>query len=161
MELMKYDNSKVRRQDRLLDEERAREILATAEYGVLSMKGVDGKPYGVPVNFVWDVDCVYIHCAPEGKKLEAIDIYDDVSMCIVGKVELLPSEFTTRYESVILTGTATIISDEEEREQAIELLIDKYSPNDKALGMKYAAKSLYRTEFIRIDIETFSGKCKK
>jgi hypothetical protein len=31
---MKYINDTVRRQDRLMDEERAREILKTAEYGI-------------------------------------------------------------------------------------------------------------------------------
>lgn len=34
---MKYINNTIRRQDRLLDEERAKEILRTAEYGVMSM----------------------------------------------------------------------------------------------------------------------------
>ena len=157
---MKYDNSQVRRQDRLLDEARARELLATAEYGVLSIVDRDRKPYGVPVNFVFDEDCIYIHCANEGRKLDCIDLYDDVSFCIVGRVNLLPSKFTTEYESVILTGEATIITDDEERMRALELLLEKYSPNDIKVGMKYARSSFSRTDIIRIDIATFSGKCK-
>lgn len=50
-----YDNSQVRRQDRLLDEERAEELLAEAEYGILSMvEQRDGKTagYGIPINFI-------------------------------------------------------------------------------------------------------------
>lgn len=159
---MKYDNSKVRRQDRLLDEARAMELLATAEYGVLSMVDIDRKPYGIPVNFVFEEDCIYIHCAAnEGRKLECIDLYDDVSFCIVGQVNLLPSKFTTEYESVILSGCATNITDEEERMHALELLLEKYSPRDKKVGMKYARASSARTDIIRIDIDTFSGKCKR
>ena len=66
---MKYVNDTVRRRDRLLDEQRACELLATSEYGVLSMTDEEGRPYGIPVNFVWNgEDVVYIHCAPEGKK---------------------------------------------------------------------------------------------
>ena len=159
--LMRYDNSQVRRQDRLLDEERARELLATAEYGVLSMVDREGKPYGVPVNFVFDIDCIYIHCATEGRKLDILDINEDVSFCIVGRVNLLPSKFTTEYESVILTGEATIITNDEERMRALELLLEKYSPNDIKVGMKYARASFARTDIIRIDIDTFSGKCKR
>ena len=158
---MNYDNSRVRRQDRLLDEARARELLATAEYGVLSMVDLDGKPYCVPVNFVFDLDCIYIHCATEGRKLDILEIKEDVSFCIVGRVNLLPSKFTTEYESVILTGEATIITDDEERMHALELLLEKYSPNDIKVGMKYAQSSFSRTEIIRIDINTFSGKCKQ
>ena len=158
---MNYDNSHVRRQDRLLDEARARELLATAEYGVISMVDLDAKPYGVPVNFVFDVDCIYIHCATEGRKLDILEIHEEVSFCIVGRVNLLPSKFTTEYESVILTGEATIITDDEERMHALELLLEKYSPNDVKVGMKYAQSSFSRTEIIRIDIDTFSGKQKR
>ena len=67
---MKYVNETVRRRDRLLDEERALELLKDGEYGVLSMVS-EGGGYGIPVNFVWDgKNSAYIHCAPEGRKLE-------------------------------------------------------------------------------------------
>ena len=159
---MIFDNTKVRRQDRLLDEARAREILASAEYGILSMIDLDGKPYGVPINFVWDgQDSIYFHCAPEGKKLRAVALHPDVSVCIVGHVNLLPSKFTTEYESVVLQGKAHIITDDTERRHAIELILHKYSTNDIERGWFYANKSLPRTAIIRIDFTEFSGKNKK
>lgn len=49
---------------------------------------------------------------------------------------------------------------EEERINALHLLIEKYSPNDKVIGNQYAQKSFHRTEIIRLDIEEASGKCK-
>jgi len=157
-----FDNSKVRRQDRLLDEARAREILASAEYGILSMIDLDGKPYGVPVNFVWDGDdSIYIHCAPEGKKIDILECHDRVSFCVVGDVNLLPSRFTTEYESIILDCEATICTSEDERVHALELLLKKLSPHDFNLGMKYAQKSLPRTCIVRLDTLTWSGKRKR
>ena len=42
MRTMPYDNSAVRRQDRLLDEARARELLAGSRFGVLSLVDGDG-----------------------------------------------------------------------------------------------------------------------
>ena len=39
---MKYLNETVRRQDRLLEEEKALRLLQTAEYGILSMQAVGG-----------------------------------------------------------------------------------------------------------------------
>ena len=63
--MMKYVNDTVRRQDRLMDEERAIELLRESEYGVLSMVDTDGSAYGVPLNYVWDGgQSIYIHCAP-------------------------------------------------------------------------------------------------
>ena len=159
---MKFDNSKVRRQDRLLDEARAREILASAEYGYLSLIDLNGKPYGVPLNFVWDgEDSIYFHCAYEGKKLDILECHDIVSFCVVGDVNLLPSKFTTEYESIILECEATIPTYDEERLYALELILKKFSPNDFDIGMKQARKSLSRTGIVRLDILTWSGKCKR
>ena len=76
---MPYDNSAVRRQDRLLDEARARDLLAGGRFGVLSLVDGDGA-YGIPVNYVWDGDdSLYVHCAPDGRKLRCIDRRDRVS----------------------------------------------------------------------------------
>ena len=159
---MKFDNSKVRRQDRLLDETRARQLLATAEFGVLSMVDLDGKPYGVPINFVWDgEDSIYFHCAEEGKKIDILECRDLVSFCVVGDVNLLPEQFTTEYESIILDCEVTIPTYDEERMHALELLLKKFSPNDLDIGMKYARKSFNRTCIVRLDIVSWSGKCKR
>ena len=159
---MDYDNSNVRRQDRLLPEERAVELLRTAEYGTLSMIDEDGLPYGIPVNYVWDEkDSLYIHCAPEGRKLRSIVAHPEVSFSIVGNVNLQPSKFTTEYESIVLKGTARVGLSAEERMQALVLLVEKLSPDDVEIGKKYAEKSFHRTEIIRIDVTEFSGKTKK
>lgn len=89
---MKYVNDTVRRRDRLMDEARALELLRTREFGVLSMVDTNGSGYGVPLNYVWDGDhCIYIHCAPEGHKLLALEKNPKVSFCIIGDVHLLPS----------------------------------------------------------------------
>lgn len=158
---MQYNNENVRRQDRLLDKTRALELLKTAEYGILSMIDEEGLPYGIPVNHVWDgKSSVYIHVAPEGKKLRAIAATPHVSLCIVGSVNLLPAQFTTEYESVILTGKAHIGLSDEEKMNALRLLVDKLSPEHKELGMTYSQKSFHRVDIIRIDFDTFSGKSK-
>ena len=159
---MIFDNSKVRRQDRLLDEARAREILASAQYGYMSMIDLDGKPYGVPVNFVWDGDdAIYIHWAPEGKKIDILECHDRVSFCVVGNVNLLPGQFTTEYESIILDCEATIPTYDEERLHALELIVKKFSPQHFDTGMRYAHKSLPRTCIVRLDILSWSAKAKK
>ena len=158
---MTYNNDEVRRRDRLLDESRALELLRTAEYAVLSMIDEQGKPYGIPISHIWDEgEHIYIHCAPEGKKLRALRAHSEVSLCIVGRVHLLPSKFTTEYESVILRGTAHIDLSEEERRHALHLLLEKLCPDDLELGKVYVEKSFHRTAIIRIDVESFSGKRK-
>ncbi|MGI6231352.1 MAG: pyridoxamine 5'-phosphate oxidase family protein [Prevotella sp.] len=158
---MKYVNETVRRQDRLMNASRAIELLRESEYGVLSMVDTDGTAYGVPLNYVWDGDhSIYIHCAPEGHKLKALEAHPDVSFCIVGKVNLLPGKFTTEYESVLLRGTAHLHLSKEEMMKALHLLVDKLSPDFKERGYFYCEKSFHRVNIIRVDFTEYSGKCK-
>ena len=52
---MQFNNSQLRRQDRLLDEKRAFQLLKEGTYGILSMQDENGEgAYGIPVNYVWD-----------------------------------------------------------------------------------------------------------
>lgn len=158
---MKYVNETVRRQDRLLSEERALQLIRDSEYGVLSMVDADGGAYGLPLNYVWDGEhSLYIHCAPEGKKLRALEHNQDASFCIVGHTNLLSSRFTTEYESVVMKCHAVIVLDDDEKRHALRLLIDKLAPEYKEAGIKAAEKSFHRVGIIRLDIIEFSGKCK-
>ena len=159
---MKYTTQHIRRQDRLLEEDNAVRLLRNGEFGILSLLAEGNVPYGIPINFVWDgKSSIYIHCAPEGKKLQCLEICPQVSFCVVGKTKVISNKFTTGYESIVLQGKAYTGLSTEERMQALTLLLDKYSPEDKVIGLKYAEKSFHRTEIIRIDIEEWSGKCKR
>lgn len=158
---MIYDNRNVRRQDRLLPEERAFQLLKQGEHGVLSMVDTEGKPYGIPVNYVWNgEEAIYIHCAPEGKKLRCLHQSPFASLCIVGHTNVIPDKFTTNYESIILSCRAETGLEAEERMEALHLLIDKYSPQFKEVGATYAKGSFHRTEIVKLSIISFSGKTK-
>lgn len=156
-----YDQSDIRRRDRLLPEDKAMTLLSTGEFGYLSMITADGEPYGVPLNYVFDgLNSIYIHCAPEGKKLRAIHNNSGTSFCIVGATHVISNKFTTAYESIILKCHAHTSLTDDEKRHALELLLDKYCQKDKETGLQMAEKSFARTEIIRLDIVSMSGKCK-
>lgn len=159
---MDYSNKDVLRQDRLLAQSDALGVLKTGEYGVLSMVDELGKPYAIPMSYVWDGgSSIYLHCAPEGKKLKSLDKNNIVSYCIVGHTNVISSKFTTEYESIILECEAHRNLPDAQRMKAMELLLEKYSLNHKEAGMKSAKRSLPRTEVIRLDIKHWSGKTKR
>lgn len=159
-----YSNENVRRQDRLLDKQSAITLLRSGEYGVLSMVEIrDSIPagYGIPLNYVWDeADYIYIHCGPDGHKLDCIDANPLVSFCVVGHTNVISNKFTTAYESLVIRGKISRNLIEEERKKALRLILMKYSPDDMEIGMKYAEKSFHRTEILRIAIDEISGKNK-
>jgi nitroimidazol reductase NimA-like FMN-containing flavoprotein (pyridoxamine 5'-phosphate oxidase superfamily) len=159
---MNYCNESVRRQDRLLSKDEAVNLLRNARYGILAMQAESNGAYAVPVSYVWDGDeTIYFHCAKEGEKLQCINLCPDVSICIVGDTNVHPDKFTTEYESILLRCKANLGLTDDEKMKALELILDKFSPDDKIIGMKYAAKSFSRTEIVRLHIVEWSGKAKK
>lgn len=158
---MRNDEWKIRRRDRVITEAEALAVLDAAEYGVLSVVGADGVPYGVPINFVRDGDTLIFHCAPEGRKLECMRRQPRVSFCAVGRTRVLPGEFTTEYESVVVEGTATIIEDETRKIADLMKLCEKYSAEHLPAAETYIRRSLHRTGIFEIRMETVTGKGKK
>ena len=108
---MRYDNTSVRRQDRLLDEVRALQILHEGEYGFLALVETRADAvagYGIPISYVFEpsTDRIYLHCGPEGHKLRCLDLRPLVTFTVVGHTRVVPAGFTTAYESVLLRGRA-------------------------------------------------------
>lgn len=159
--MMIYDNSTIRRQDRLLCETEAMELLKNGEYGFLAMASKEGGGYGLPFSYAFDGESIYLHCAPEGEKIDALRQNNRVSFCVVGKTEVVPAKFTTAYKSVLVTGTVAFLQSDEEKMSALKLILEKYSSDFMEMGEKYAKGSLSRTYVLKLTIERVSGKCKK
>lgn len=153
-------NKPLRKQDRKLSDEETLGILRKGEYGVLSMCTDDNSAYGVPVNYTFSNNEIYIHCAMEGSKLDFLRNNNKVSFCVVGNTELLPAKFSTLYESVIVFGMATEIDGEEKRKALIHL-IEKYSNDYIQEGMGYINRAIEKTNMIKVSIESFCGKGKR
>ena len=148
----------IRRTDRALTEEQAREILARAEHGVLATVGADGWPYAVPVNHVLAGDVLYIHCAQEGHKLENIAHEQRVSFCAVAGARVLPASLSTLYESAIVFGRAAVVTDPTEKRRGLELLAVRFCGALTPEAEKAIATSASRTAVVRIRIERIAGK---
>lgn len=151
----------VRRQDRLLESAAAEHLLEDGEYGFLAMCEPGGYGYGIPVSYVYvsERKCIYIHCAPQGHKLDAIAQNDRVSFCVVGHTKVAP--YTTAYESAHLFGRMAMVGDDAERMEALLLLRAKYNPELGGEPDTYIRKSFSRTTVLRLDVEHLSGKCKR
>lgn len=152
------EGQKMRRQDRLVSEERAREIMKNAEYGVLMTADTEGQPYGVAVSHVMDGDKIYFHCALEGRKLENLRVNPKVCMTCVSNTYVDAEKYTHRYESAIAEGIAAVVSDREEKLYALRLICGKYAPHSFKDTDDYIIPKMDMTGVVRIDIETLSGK---
>lgn len=161
---MNNEFHEIRRQDRLLDDERIFELLEKTEYGFLSLGESDnGYAYGIPISFAFDKksNSLYFHCAPLGHKLENMKKNNKVSFCVVGNTRPIPSKFATVYESVIVFGIVNIQPSDEEKRFALRKLVNKYCPEFIELGENYMEKSFQRTHTFSISIDRITGKGRK
>lgn len=148
----------MRRKDRLVSEEKAREIIQNSEYGMLSTAGLDGTPYAVAVSHVLHEKYIYFHCALEGRKLDNIKENPKVCMSFVRKSNVEQEAFTVRFESAVVEGSAKMIEDEEEKLLALLLICKRYTPDVSDQHLSYIEPRIKYTGVCRMEIEEISGK---
>ena len=150
----------MRKKQRQLCGSDAISIIEKGEYGILSTVSLHGEPYGVPVNYCFIDQCIYLHCAPAGKKLDHIAANPKVSFCIVGDTAIQPERFTTKFESAIVSGTAEEVFGEEKK-QALAGVIKKYALQFQADGLAYVNKAHEKTKVIKIVPTAITGKASR
>ncbi len=110
----------MRRKDRELSWGEAEEILKSVGYGVLSVIGDNGYPYGVPLNYAYVDGKLYFHStAQESHKLDAIKRNNKICFTVIAKHDIVLDELSTNYESVIVFGKARILTDSAEKAEAM------------------------------------------
>lgn len=147
----------MRRRDRQIADNEAKEILCREDYGFLATVSSDGLPYGVPLNYCYSDDAIYFHCAVEGRKLDNINFNNNVSFCVVGKADVIPSKFSTKYESVIASGKVYELTGVE-KFNGLMKLVNKYSPGLEEKGRKYAEADAHKTRVYKIVPDSITGK---
>ena len=146
-------------QKRFVSKEEAYALLEQGSYGVLSTVSPDGQPYGVALHYCFskDENCIFFHCAAQGRKLDHISANRRVSFLVVGPSEVIPEKLTTRYESVFVEGDAVIVSDEDEKKEKLFSICGKFAPDKMDTG-DIIAKSSAATAVVKVNIEKITGK---
>lgn len=147
----------MRRFKQQLPDAEAKKILMRAADGVLSLVGADGKPYGVPMSYVYDGEnSVYFHCALSGRKIDCIRSNSYVCFTVIAQDEIHPEEFTTYFKSVVTEGQISVLTDKQEKIAALRILSAKYSPGlDCEPEIK---KDIDKVAILKMEINSLSGK---
>ena len=148
---------RMRRFKQQLSDEECIRILKEEKRGVLAFAGDDGYPYAVPMNFVYDGEKIFFHCAPEGHKIDAIQACDKVSFCVFQQGEKREDDWAYYVRSVIVFGRARLLTDREEIMEKCRLLALKYYPNAEDVEEELK-KDGHRVAMIELTIEHMTGK---
>jgi uncharacterized protein len=148
----------MRRKDREITDKA--EIEAILQQATVCRIGLaDGnQPYVVPVSFGYEDGNVYIHSAPEGKKLEILA--ENPRCCVeVDSCEKIirsnkPCTWGMRYRSVIGSGTAAVLTDPEEKCHGLNCIVQHYGGGK----FDFSEKELESVTVIRITFESVTAK---
>jgi len=155
----------VRRRDRSRDDDWIRDYLMAAPWGTLAMT-VGGQPLVNSNLFVYDPDehALFLHTARTGRTADTLDEPVRVAFSVSAMGRLLPAEealeFSVEYSGVVVFGRARKLTGPEDKERALQAILDKYAPHLRP-GEHYrpiTADELKRTSVYRVDIEAWSGK---
>ena len=148
----------MRRKKQRLTENECLAILDEATSGVLSLLGDDGFPYGVPISFARVGSTLVFHSAPEGHKVDAIRACPKASFAVIAQDDVVPSEYTTRYRSVIAFGRVHIVEERDEKLALLRALGNRYWPcHDDELEAEIVPR-FDHMHVLALDIEHLSGK---
>ncbi len=148
----------MRRFKQELTEEESIEILCTTTAGVLSLCGIDGRPYGVPLSHVYNDGKLYFHSALVGHKMDLIRQNENVCFTVIAKDEIHPERFTTYFQSVIASGKIRIVDDEEEKLHILEALGRRCNPRDEEALTKELKNGTSRCHALEMTIQSLTGK---
>jgi len=151
-------HKEMRRKDRLVTEENAREIIENSDYGMLCTASLSGEPYAVAVSHVLHENSIYFHCAQEGRKIENIRENPQVCISFVKKADVVQEHYTVKYQSAVAEGIVTLIEDEAEKLFALKLICQRYSPDMLENHLEYIQPRIKHTAIGRIDLTSLSGK---
>lgn len=151
----------MRRKDREMDEKFAFYVTDKCDYAVLSMVTPEGFPYCIPITIARDGNVIYFHSAMEGFKVDVLRNNPNICMSCVGDTNKPEDKFTTEFESSIIRGQSSEVTDDTEKIHALKLICQRHSPNNMYNFSKAAEKSLPRTGVWKITIDSITGKRKK
>ena len=153
----------MRRKDRAQGREFALELIDRCTHGVMALSNREGAPYCLPLSFVRMGDSLYFHCARTGRKTDLLRRFPQVCLTFVGEDRpafVAPAEYTTYFQSVLVTGTASEVTDPSEKVQALRALCEKVTPDHMEAFEQALAGSLPVTAVWKVRMEELSGKAK-
>lgn len=148
----------MRRQERKIDDENIiNEIFSKSIICRLAIFD-EQYPYIVPMNYGYNNNSLYFHCALKGKKIDLITKNNKVSFEIEQSHEIVKSDisckWTTKYRSIIGFGTIDFITDFNQKKEGLNIIMQQHGKSDN----KYTDKSIENVLILKLNINSFTAK---
>jgi hypothetical protein len=133
-------------------------ILLTAKICRIAMID-EGSPYLLPFNYGYSNNHIYIHSAPEGRKIDVLKKNNQVCFEIEGEVRVVPKEnpcsWYTSYQSVVGTGFVYIIEDADGKRKGLDIIMQHHG---KPGNHDYPSQQLEKMIILKLNITELNAK---
>ena len=149
----------IRRKNREISIDSAKQLLQSSRRGVLAVNGDDGYPYAIPINYLYDDEAqrIYFHGAKIGHKVDALRASDKVCFTVYGNETIRTDAWAPFMQSVVVFGRCHLIEAGPEATRRIKQLAMKYYPSEQLVDEEIA-QSGKAVQVFEIEIEHMSGK---
>jgi nitroimidazol reductase NimA-like FMN-containing flavoprotein (pyridoxamine 5'-phosphate oxidase superfamily) len=158
------DKSKINSKEKMI------EFLHSERIGRISTIDEDGFSFIAPMNFVYYDDAVYIHGFPRGEKYENLQRNPKCGFEVDRELAFLPSYFFERptyasltdtlYISVVIKGIAETVTNNQEKVNVLNALMEKTQTEGNYEKLKPNTSSIRGVRLTKIIPETMTGKYK-
>lgn len=148
-----------------LTKEQVDSLLLKSQDCVLATQGKDGFPYAIPMNFLYHNDKIYMHGRKKGEKIDNIKLNSKVCIVIHQMLGLLyenideACDVNVKYNSVVILGHASILTDTDAKREILNLIVEKYTP--QFLDKDLPENMIKNTAVIEVDIKEYTSKYHK
>jgi len=136
----------------ITDENEIISFLNEQNTGILSLVDMDDFPYTLPVNYQYYNDRIYIHGSKKGKKIKLLNDKRLISFTVYKEYSFIPSYYTGSkmpcnasmfFKCVLIKGRASIINDDDEKIEILNILMEKIQP-EKNYNEMNAADEIFK-----------------
>ncbi len=151
---MRRSEKKIKNQEEIID------IINSQKYLTMAMSK-DDEPYLVTLNYAFDEREMkfYFHCAKEGKKIDYLKENNKVYGQILDDLGYCEGRCDHSYRSVQFNGVVSFLDDEEEKREALCLMVEQLEEEpEKVIGRMVEKADMGGVKVGQIKVENVSGK---
>ncbi len=135
-------------------------IIKACQVCCIGMIDTENNPYVLPFNFGYHNGVVYLHSAPEGKKIKILRKNSAVCISFSTGYELryqneqMACSYSMKYKSVLAYGTVEFIDDYDLKVDALKMIMQQYSGKE----FSFNAPAVNNVLVYCVKIKKFEGR---
>lgn len=142
------------------DLDKIEKILEKCDCCYVGMADENNQPYVVPFNFGFKNNCIYLHSGQNGKKMDILRNNNKVCVSFSTDHQVacqhadVACSYLLKYRSVQAFGRVEFIEDLNEKAEALNIIMQKYTARD----FNYGIPSLKEVATYKVVVDKIYGK---